>query len=146
MGSRHGPAVHQPEETRQSQVGYDDHHAQKKRDRVEVDRSVGVLDWDDAEGHHQARAKECRTGPIDLETGQLADGNDDVGHDEDEDRGDPRRIVGPGDRRQNAVTPNEPEAAGRDDAARNASPQQCTRRTGFDGSGVSRVLRYVDPL
>jgi hypothetical protein len=45
-----------------------DHHAEKKCQRVEIDRAVGLFRRDGADGHHQCRAGERDASAIEPKT------------------------------------------------------------------------------
>jgi hypothetical protein len=47
-GTRDDPIVHQFEEAREAQIGSDYHHAEQKRDGIEVDGAVSLVERDDA--------------------------------------------------------------------------------------------------
>ncbi len=57
----HGPAIHQPEETRDAQIGDDDHHTEQQRDGIEVDGAISVFERQHAGGDHEAAAEPRRS-------------------------------------------------------------------------------------
>ena len=82
-GARHSPAGDEAEETREPQIADDDHHAEKKGHRVEIDDARDVVDPNGADRQHETRADQRRAGASDTEAGQAPDRDDEVGHDED---------------------------------------------------------------
>ena len=117
VGARHDPVVRQPKKAGKAQVGDDDHHAEQQRDRVEIDRAIGVIERDDAKSDHQARAEERRAGAVEPVARQLADGHDQIG----------RREYGDGDARS-SVRPTYLFGKWTDvDAARGVNPQRDNR-------------------
>jgi hypothetical protein len=42
--ARYAPAVHHSEEAGEPQVGDDDHHSEQKRDSIEIDRTIGLVE------------------------------------------------------------------------------------------------------
>jgi len=81
------------EKAGQPQTGHDDHHAEQQRDRVEVDRLVGVFQRQRTGGDHQAGTHQRHTGPIDAESRYLADGERQIACGEDDGRRDFLDIV-----------------------------------------------------
>jgi hypothetical protein len=94
--ARHDKIAHQPEETGKAQVGDDNHHAEQKRDGVEIDRPISLIERDDAHSDHEAGADERRAGAVELITGKLADGDDEISR-EKNDNGRGRSSAAPGD-------------------------------------------------
>ncbi len=76
------------EEARELQVRHQDHHADQQHDGVEIDGAVGVLQAQDAETDHEARADERGARPVDAQPRQPAEGNHRIGAEKDDERGD----------------------------------------------------------
>jgi hypothetical protein len=43
-GARHDPVVDEAEKSGEPQIRDDDHHAEQQRDRIDIDRPVGVVE------------------------------------------------------------------------------------------------------
>ena len=89
---RRDPIGDHAEEARDAQIGDDDHHAEQKRDGVEVDGAVRLLGAQDAGADHQARAEQRRTRAIDTIDRHLADRDEGVGGGENGHRGNQGEI------------------------------------------------------
>src|ERR1700722_19993801 len=63
-----------------------DHHAEQKRDRVEIDRAEGFLKAQGAKGDHRSAAEKGDAGAVEAQTRNAARRNADVGQDEDDER------------------------------------------------------------
>ena len=91
----HHPGADQPEESGEAQVGDDNHHAEQQHDRVVVDSAIGLVHCDDVKREHQAGADDGCAGAIDAETGQTADGENQVRGGKDDDGWHVRREYTP---------------------------------------------------
>ena len=95
-GTRYGPAGDEAKESRQPQIADDDHHAEEKRDCVEIDDAGDIVDTHPADRQHETCADQRRAGAVEAEAGQAADRDNEVGDRKDlEDRG-ARRCPGGG--------------------------------------------------
>ena len=79
----HDPGGGGGEEAREPQAGDDDHHAEQQRDRIEVDRLVGVFERQGARCDHQAGADQRDAGPVDVHAGHPADRERQIASDKD---------------------------------------------------------------
>ena len=89
------------EESRHAQVRDEHHHAEEQHQGAEVDVPVGLVERDDAGGDHQRGADDGGAGAVDSQVGCAADGEDEVGEEEDgarDDREEHARgsYIGPG--------------------------------------------------
>ena len=71
------------EESRHAQVRDEHHHAEEQHQGPEVDMPVGIVERGDAGGNHQRRADDGGARAIDFEEGRAAEGQDEVGEEED---------------------------------------------------------------
>ena len=71
------------EEPRHAQVRDEHHHAEEQHQRAEVDVAVGLVERDDAGGDHQRGADDGGAGAVDSQVRGAADGEDEIGEEED---------------------------------------------------------------
>ena len=86
--NRQDPARHELEEARHPEIDRDDHHAEKQQERVHVDGGEGLVERQHAEDDHQHRAHERACRPVDMHARDLAQADEDIGDDENDERGD----------------------------------------------------------
>ena len=87
-GPRDNPGISNGKEAREPQTGDDDHHAEQKRDGIEIDCLVGIFDRQGTRRDHEPGADQRDAGPIDAQAGnptdrkrEIASGKDDAGRD-----------------------------------------------------------------
>lgn len=71
------------EKSRQVQVGDDQHHREQQHQGGEIDEAQGIFRAKDAEGKQQHRPDHRRARPINLHTGEFADGENHIARQED---------------------------------------------------------------
>ncbi len=76
-------AVRPGEEAGETEIRDDHHHAEKKDDRLIIDRLGRIVHREHASGHHGGRADQGDASPVDPETGDLAEGQGQVSQAED---------------------------------------------------------------
>ena len=86
-GESEDAALHDLEEARQLEVAEHDHHAEQEEDRVEVDRALRLVESDDAERDHRHGPQQRPGGPAEVEPRNPLDPDDEVRHQEDQERG-----------------------------------------------------------
>ena len=65
-----------------------DHHAQQKRDRVEIDGAKGFLEAQGTDRNHRRATEEGDPRAVEPQAGNAADGDTNIGQDEDGERDD----------------------------------------------------------
>ena len=87
-GERQDPACHELEETGHPEVDRDDHHPEKQQERVQVDGRKGLVEREHARDDHEHGAHERSGGPVDVHARDLAQADEEIGDEEDDERGD----------------------------------------------------------
>ena len=95
------PLHRDAEEARHAQVGDEHHHSEEQYQSPEIDVTVRLVERDDAGGNHQGGADDGGARTVDSQVGRAADGEDEVGEEEDGARNDreehaPGSYIGPG--------------------------------------------------
>ena len=81
-----GQSAKRPESPGNLEMRDHDHHAEKERDRVEVDGAKGFLETQGTDGDHRRAAKECDTGAVETQAGNPANGDANIGQRQDRKR------------------------------------------------------------
>jgi hypothetical protein len=85
-GETEDAALYDLEKARQLQIAEHDHHAKQEQDRVQVDRAFCLVEGDDPEGDHRAGAEQRSCGSSDVQPPDPLNSDDEVGHQEDQER------------------------------------------------------------
>ena len=84
-GSRDDPIIDDVKKPGKPNVRNDDHHPEQERDGIDIDGPVCIVERQQSGRQHQACAQKGRARPIHMRAGKLADGDDCIGTNEDED-------------------------------------------------------------
>jgi hypothetical protein len=83
-----GVSAKRPERAGHFQMRNHDHHAQQEGDRVEVDCAKGFLEAQGTDRNHCRAAEKGDAGAVETQAGNAANGDAQIGQDEDDERGE----------------------------------------------------------
>ena len=87
MGVVDGESAERPECARNLEMRDHDHHAEQKRDRVEIDGAEGLLEAQGTDRDHRRAAEEGDASAIETQARNAANGDANIGQRQDDERG-----------------------------------------------------------
>ena len=83
-----GEPAERPESAGHLEMRDHDHHAEQERDRIEIDGAKGFLEAQGTDRDHRRAAKKGDAGAVEPQAGNAANGDANIGQDEDDERRD----------------------------------------------------------